>query len=107
MEVITAHSVAMDQEPVYESVKRRRAGRAYETAVVGYGAEIAARIADDCFAWLDAQVKRVDSTIIRGLRAKPRDAILPGGTFRKAYGRSLGIQDGLRTTSHVESDVNV
>jgi len=28
----------------------------------GYGAEIAARLADDCFPWLDAPVKRVAST---------------------------------------------
>jgi 2-oxoisovalerate dehydrogenase E1 component len=36
---------------------------AYEDSLSwGYGAEIAARLADECFPWLDAPVKRVAST---------------------------------------------
>ena len=36
---------------------------AYEDSLSwGYGAEIAARVADETFAWLDAPVRRVAST---------------------------------------------
>src|SRR5947207_190377 len=61
-EVIDLRSLSpWDQERVYESVRRTsRAMVLYEDSLSwGYGAEIAARIADDCFAWLDAPVKRV------------------------------------------------
>jgi 2-oxoisovalerate dehydrogenase E1 component len=52
----------------------------------GYGAEIAARIADDCFAWLDAPVKRVASTdTFVGYAPQLEDAILPQvDTFKRA-----------------------
>jgi 2-oxoisovalerate dehydrogenase E1 component len=44
----------------------------------GYGAEIAARIADHCFAWLDAPVKRVAATdTYVGYAPQLEDAILP------------------------------
>jgi 2-oxoisovalerate dehydrogenase E1 component len=44
----------------------------------GYGAEIAARIADYCFPWLDAPVKRVASTdTYVGYAPQLEDAILP------------------------------
>jgi len=69
-----------DNERVYESVKRTsRVIVAYEDAISwGYGAEIAARIADDCFAWLDAPVKRVASTdTFVGYAPQLEDAILP------------------------------
>jgi 2-oxoisovalerate dehydrogenase E1 component len=61
---------------------------AYEDSLSwGYGAEIAARIADDCFAWLDAPVKRVASTdTFVGYAPSLEDAILPQQeTFRRAY----------------------
>jgi 2-oxoisovalerate dehydrogenase E1 component len=64
-EVIDLRSLSpWDQDAVYESVKRTsRVIVLYEDSMSwGYGAEIAARIADDCFAWLDAPVKRVAST---------------------------------------------
>ena len=32
-------------------------------ALVSYGAEIASRIADDCFAWLDALVRRIGASV--------------------------------------------
>ena len=69
-----------DKERVYESVKRTsRVIVAYEDSISwGYGAEIAARIADDCFAWLDAPVKRVASTdTFVGYAPQLEDAILP------------------------------
>ena len=53
----------------------------------GYGAEIAAAIADECFAWLDAPVKRVASAdTFVGYAPQLEDAILPqAADFRKAY----------------------
>ena len=80
-EVIDLRSLSpWDSERVYESVKRTsRVIVAYEDSISwGYGAEIAARIADDCFAWLDAPVKRVASTdTFVGYAPQLEDAILP------------------------------
>jgi 2-oxoisovalerate dehydrogenase E1 component len=80
-EVIDLRSLApWDQEAVYASVKKTsRAIVLYEDSLSwGYGAEIAARIADDCFAWLDAPVKRVASTDTWvGYAPRLEDAILP------------------------------
>ena len=78
-----------DQEAVYASV--RKTGRvivAYEDSLSwGYGAEIAARVADDCFAWLDAPVKRIASQDVWvGYAPSLEDAILPQtSTFLDAY----------------------
>lgn len=78
-----------DQEAVYASV--RKTGRvivAYEDSISwGYGAEIAARIADDCFAWLDAPVKRIASQDVWvGYAPQLEDAILPQtADFLRAY----------------------
>jgi 2-oxoisovalerate dehydrogenase E1 component len=88
-EVIDLRSLSpWDRERVYESVKRTsRAIVAYEDSISwGYGAEIAARIADDCFAWLDAPVKRVASTdTFVGYAPRLEDAILPQvDTFKRA-----------------------
>jgi 2-oxoisovalerate dehydrogenase E1 component len=69
-----------DQDAVYASVKKtNRVVVVYEDAISwGYGAEIAARIADDCFPWLDAPVKRVASTdTFVGYAPRLEDAILP------------------------------
>ena len=90
VEVIDLRSLSpWDQETVYASVKKTsRVIVAYEDSISwGYGAEIAARIADDCFAWLDAPVKRVASTdTFVGYAPSLEDAILPQvETFRKAY----------------------
>jgi len=80
-EVIDLRSLSpWDQNAVYESVKKTsRVIVLYEDAMSwGYGAEIAARIADDCFAWLDAPVKRVASAdTYVGYAPQLEDAILP------------------------------
>ncbi|HEX2201978.1 MAG TPA: dehydrogenase E1 component subunit alpha/beta [Longimicrobium sp.] len=63
-EVIDLRTVSpLDMETVAESVRRTsRVIVAHEDSLSwGIGSEIAARIADDCFAWLDAPVKRVAS----------------------------------------------
>ncbi|MEK6597676.1 MAG: transketolase C-terminal domain-containing protein, partial [Gemmatimonadota bacterium] len=65
VEVIDLRSLSpVDWDTIYASV--RKTGRvivAYEDALSwGYGAELAARIADETFAWLDAPVRRVAST---------------------------------------------
>jgi 2-oxoisovalerate dehydrogenase E1 component len=88
-EVIDLRSLSpWDSERVYESVKKtNRVIVAYEDSISwGYGAEIAARIADDCFSWLDAPVKRVASTdTFVGYAPQLEDAILPQvETFKTA-----------------------
>ena len=90
VEVIDLRTLSpWDQEAVYASV--RKTGRvivAYEDSISwGYGAEIAARIADECFAWLDAPVKRVASQDVWvGYAPALEDAILPQtSTFLDAY----------------------
>jgi 2-oxoisovalerate dehydrogenase E1 component len=80
-EVIDLRSLSpWDQERVYASVKKtNRVIVAYEDSISwGYGAEIASRIADDCFAWLDAPVKRLASTdTFVGYAPRLEDATLP------------------------------
>jgi 2-oxoisovalerate dehydrogenase E1 component len=81
VEVIDLRSLSpWDQEAVYNSVRKtHRVIVVYEDSISwGYGAEIAARIADDCFPWLDAPVKRVASADTWvGYAPKLEDAILP------------------------------
>jgi 2-oxoisovalerate dehydrogenase E1 component len=65
VEVIDLRSLSpVDWEAIERSVqKTNRVIVAYEDALSwGYGSEIAAAIADRCFAWLDAPVRRVAST---------------------------------------------
>ncbi|HEU4630697.1 MAG TPA: dehydrogenase E1 component subunit alpha/beta [Gemmatimonadaceae bacterium] len=94
VEVIDLRSLSpWDQETVYASVRKTsRVVVAYEDSLSwGYGAEIAARIADDCFAWLDAPVRRVASAdTFVGYAPQLEDAILPQvEDFRRAY-REVG-----------------
>jgi 2-oxoisovalerate dehydrogenase E1 component len=90
VEVIDLRTLSpWDRDAVFASV--RKTGRvivAYEDAESwGFGAEIAARIADECFAWLDAPVRRVASTdTFVGYAPQLEDAILPqAATFLAAY----------------------
>jgi 2-oxoisovalerate dehydrogenase E1 component len=88
-EVIDLRSLSpWDKDLVYESVKKTsRVIVGYEDSISwGYGAEIAARIADDCFPWLDAPVKRVASTdTFVGYAPQLEDATLPQvETFKSA-----------------------
>jgi len=90
VEVIDLRSLSpWDKETVFASVKKTsRVIVAYEDSLSwGYGAEIAAAIADECFAWLDAPVRRIASTdTFVGYAPRLEDAILPQvETFRKAY----------------------
>ena len=90
VEVIDLRTLSpWDKETVYASVRKTsRVIVGYEDSVSwGYGAEIAAAIADECFAWLDAPVKRVASTdTFVGYAPQLEDAILPQvETFRRAY----------------------
>jgi 2-oxoisovalerate dehydrogenase E1 component len=65
VEVIDLRSLApVDWAAIATSVRKtNKIIVAYEDALSwGYGAEIAARVADECFQWLDAPVKRVAAT---------------------------------------------
>src|SRR5687767_14146317 len=81
VELIDLRSLSpWDEERVFASAKKtNRVIVAYEDSVSwGYGAEIASRIADECFPWLDAPVKRVASldTYV-GYAPRIEDATLP------------------------------
>jgi 2-oxoisovalerate dehydrogenase E1 component len=95
VEVIDLRTLSpWDKEAVYASVKKTgRVIVAYEDSMSwGVGAEIAARIADDCFAWLDAPVKRVASSdTFVGYAPSLEDATLPQiSTFVAAYEEIAG-----------------
>jgi 2-oxoisovalerate dehydrogenase E1 component len=81
VEVIDLRSLSpVDWDTIEASVRKtNRVIVAYEDSLSwGYGAEIAARIADQCFSWLDAPVKRVASTdTFVGYAPDLEDYILP------------------------------
>ena len=90
VEVIDLRTLSpWDREMVFASVKKNsRVIVGYEDSISwGYGAEIAAAIADECFAWLDAPVKRVASTdTFVAYAPRLEDAILPQmEDFKQAY----------------------
>ncbi|HEY6853949.1 MAG TPA: thiamine pyrophosphate-dependent enzyme [Gemmatimonadales bacterium] len=81
VEVIDLRTLSpVDWETIEQSVQRtNKVIVAYEDSLSwGYGSEIAARIADQCFPWLDAPVKRVASTdTFVGYAPDLEDFILP------------------------------
>ena len=81
VEVIDLRTLSpWDRDAVFSSVKKTsRVIVVYEDSMSwGYGAEIAAAISDECFAWLDAPVKRVASTdTFVGYAPQLEDSILP------------------------------
>ena len=90
VEVIDLRTLSpWDRETVFASVRKTsRVVVAYEDSLSwGYGAEIAAAIASECFAWLDAPVERVASTdTFVGYAPQLEDAILPQvEDFKRAY----------------------
>ena len=94
VEVIDLRTLSpWDRETVYASVKKtNRVIVAYEDSLSwGYGAEISAAIANDCFAWLDAPVQRIASTdTFVGYAPALEDAILPQvEDFKKAYRETI------------------
>ena len=95
VEVIDLRSLSpVDWETIYTSVRKtNRVIVAYEDSLSwGYGAELAARIADTTFAWLDAPVKRVASTdTFVAYAPELEDVILPQVPHLKA-----AMQDILR-----------
>ena len=88
VEVIDLRSLnPVDWETIYASVRKTsRVIVAYEDALSwGYGAELAARIADETFAWLDAPVRRVASTdTFVAYAPELEDVILPQVASLKA-----------------------
>jgi 2-oxoisovalerate dehydrogenase E1 component len=90
VEVIDLRTLSpWDRETVFASVRKtNRVVVGYEDSLSwGYGAEIAAALADECFAWLDAPVRRVASTdTFVGYAPQLEDAILPQvDDFKTAY----------------------
>jgi 2-oxoisovalerate dehydrogenase E1 component len=81
VEVIDLRSLSpVDWDTIEQSLRKtNKVIVAYEDSLSwGYGAEIAARIADQCFSWLDAPVKRVASTdTFVGYAPNLEDFILP------------------------------
>ena len=81
VEVIDLRSLSpVDWDAIAASVqKTNKVIVAYEDSLSwGYGSEIAARLADECFPWLDAPVKRVASTdTFVGYAPDLEDFILP------------------------------
>ena len=95
VEVIDLRTLApVDWDTVFTSVRKTsRVLVAYEDSLSwGYGAEISARIASDCFHWLDAPVARIAATdTFVAYAPELEDVILPQvDSIRKAMEEVLG-----------------
>ncbi|MFN5063077.1 MAG: transketolase C-terminal domain-containing protein, partial [Pseudomonadota bacterium] len=82
VEVIDLRTIVpFDREHVFESVRRtNRVVIAHEDVLFGgFGGEIAAQIAEDCFTFLDAPVKRVGMKYAAAVPHAPvlEDVVLP------------------------------
>ncbi len=82
VEVIDLRTIVpFDREQVFESVRRtNRVVIAHEDLLFGgFGGEIAAQIAEDCFAFLDAPIKRVGMKYAAAVPHAPilEDVVLP------------------------------
>src|SRR5437762_1979522 len=78
VEVIDLRTLSpVDWEAIAASVRKtNKVLVAYEDSLSwGYGAEIAARLADECFSWLDAPVKRLAARAESGPPPKARCAL--------------------------------
>jgi len=93
VEVVDLRSLSpVDWETIERSVRKtNKVLVAYEDSLSwGYGAEIAAKIADVCFPWLDAPVKRVASTdTFVAYAPELEDVILPQAEGLAAAMREL------------------
>ncbi|HWH02230.1 MAG TPA: thiamine pyrophosphate-dependent enzyme [Gemmatimonadales bacterium] len=93
VEVIDLRSLSpVDWETIEQSVRKtNKVLVAYEDSLSwGYGAEIAAKVADVCFPWLDAPVKRVASTdTFVAYAPELEDVILPQAEGLAAAMREL------------------
>ncbi|PYP48243.1 MAG: dehydrogenase [Gemmatimonadetes bacterium] len=103
VEVIDLRSLSpVDWEAIRASVtKTSKVLVAYEDARSwGYGAELAARIADECFPWLDAPVKRVASTdTFVGYAPRLEDFILPHPEPQGSSTSSFGSGSSIRRSA--------
>jgi 2-oxoisovalerate dehydrogenase E1 component len=93
VEVIDLRSLSpVDWDTIEKSVRKtNKVLVAYEDSLSwGYGSEIAARVADVCFPWLDAPVKRVASTdTFVAYAPELEDVILPQSEGLAAAMREL------------------
>ena len=96
VEVIDLRSIVpWDQERVFESIRKtNRVLIAHEdTVTMGFGAEVAARVADECFDWLDAPVARFGAKgLLYSFGSEPRSrGVAVSGNNSGSGGKSLDV----------------